>query len=241
MAIRDAKGLIRGRIGEVVFKVVNGKQVMYQVPEDVKQSMLSKKSAKMFGVCSKQTSILMGRLRPWLGGKVDNRQAARLRGACLGILKDNDRRGVVSADLGTANMSDLKGFEFNIDAPFEKYFRGVIQITGEPTNGIQVVIPSFEPSLEINFIKGCEAVDFHLLAIHYDFNDPGIIDAFHRVWSVSQNVEVDQERRFSIDPLTRPGITIIVVQLLFFRNTSKFGKEYLNDKNCFPAQIVYVR
>lgn len=241
MAIRDAQGLIRGKMGDVVFKVVNGKQVVYPIPEKVKQSMLSKKSAKMFGVCSSQTSILMGKLRPWLMNKVDSGQVNRFRGACLRILRNNEKRGVVSPDLDTADMSDLKGFEFNIDSPFLKYFRPEISVFENQDNDLTVKISGYVPAQELEFSKLCENVDVHISVVHHNFSSNETIHVFNENWEVDKYTAFERERQFTFALIPDQGITLVVIQLLFFKNKSKFGKEYLNDKKCFPAQIVYAK
>lgn len=241
MAIRDAQGLIRGKMGDVVFKVVNGKQVVYPVPKKVKQSVLTKKSAKMFGVCSTQTSILMGKLRPWLMNKVDSGQVNRFRGACLRILKNNEKRGVEAADLDTADMSDLKGFEFNIHSPFTKYFQPEISVVENQDNDVNIKILGYVPAQELEFPKLCGHVDVHILVLHHNFSSNKTLHVLDEHWEVKKSADFEKERQFTFPSMIDSGITLVIVQLLFFKNKSKFGKEYLNDKNCFPAQIVYAR
>lgn len=238
MAIRNANGLIRGKMGDIVFKVVNGKQVMYQVPDTVKQSRLTKKCAEMFGVCSKQTSILMRYLRPWFGGKVDSTQAARLRGACLTILRDNEKRGVIPADLSTADMGNLKGFEFNIKTPFEKFFQAPIHIAEESIK-LTIRIPVYSPAQELCFPKLYEKVDVHLIVFHFDFNTSKPMFTFDEHWEIKQRSTFEEAREYTVEARTEPGITLVMMQLAFFRNTSKFGKEYLSAEKCFPSQVVY--
>ena len=240
MAIRDAQGLIRGKMGDIVFKVVNGKQVVYQVPDTVKQSRLTKKCATMFGLCSKQTALLMGKLRPWLKGKVDSKQAARLRGACLAILRNNEKKGLLSADLDTADMSDLKGFEFNIHAPFEKYFLPKIGVT-ETENTMTIKIPSYFPLKEISFPESTENVNAHLIVLHHNAAKNEVSFILDEQWQVRQRGAFEEERKYTVPSITEPGITLVIVQLLFFNIKSRFSKEYLNDKKHFPAQIVYAR
>ena len=241
MATRDAQGLIRGKMGDIIFKVVNGKQVVYPVAERVNQSISSKKSAKMFGVCSTQTSILMRKLRSWLMNKVDSGQSNRFRGACLTILRNNKKRGVVSPDLDTVDMSDLKGFEFNIHSPFTKYFQPEISVVENQNNDVVIKIFGYVPAQELEFPKLCENVDVHISVVHHNFSSNETIYVFNEDWEVNKYTAFERERQFTFALIPGQGITLVVIQLLFFKNKSKFGKEYLNDKKCFPAQIVYAK
>lgn len=241
MATRDALGVFRGKMGNVVYKVVNGKQVVYPAPEKVQQSILSKKSAKMFGVCSTQTSILMGKLRPWLMNKVDSRQANRFRGSCLRILRNNEKKGVVSPDLDSADMSDLKGFEFNIHSPFAKYFQLEISVVENQDNDMNIKISGYVPVQELEFPKLCGHVDVHISVLQHNFYNDKTTHVLNEHWEVKKSADFEKERQFTFPSMIDSGITVVIVQLLFFKNKSKFGKEYLNDKNCFPAQIVYAR
>lgn len=241
MAIVDKDGRFRGKIGELVFRVLDGQYIAQRAADEVRQTVRTKQSATMFGICSKQTGLLMRYLGPWFKGKVDAKQAARLRGVCVKIWKENSKRTTEPIDLNTADMRELKGFEFNLNAPFADYFLPKVEVVGEPQDGISIKIPSYSPKMDIKFPERTFTVDIHLTVFHFDVEHAKQQVFYSEIWTVTSNQENMSELSIAVEPILKPGLILVFMQLMYFNESSKFGKVYLNDKNCFPAQILYAR
>ncbi len=77
MAVQDAKGLYRGAIGNLIFKVVDGKQIVQARALSVKQSEKTKKGSTIFGLCSSQATGIRGKLKSWMNGCYDGKISSR--------------------------------------------------------------------------------------------------------------------------------------------------------------------
>lgn len=239
MAIQDSKGLLRGAVGDLVFRVVNGKQVVQQRVSNPKMSKKALKRAKLFGTCSKQTSIIRGRLKPWLGSNYDSKMIARFQGRCFTILNAKANSENNKGDLYSTDLSALKGFDFNSTSPVSKYLLKELRVEGELETGLRVLVPELETSVDLIFPRICEQLDLHIVALHIPKDQVASFSTYTKEWTLPRNQQIQQERVFLIPPIQTEGITLVIVQLLFSDNKSKFGKVYINDKKLHPMQVVF--
>lgn len=241
MAIQGTDGLYRGIIGNLLFRVVNGKQIVQARTANVNHSAGTKKSSKMFGLCSSQTTEIRGKLKPWMDGMCDRRVSSRFLGHCVRILKSDVNKDLESLNVVEADMTNLKGFEFNSNSPFSSYFGGTIGVFGEPNEGLLIKIPSFISKSVLKYPLHCQNVLLKLVVFHSSLGVESIDVVEQQEWLVEKNQELQEEKSISIAPIPTPGITLVLVQLLYFKNKSKFGRVYINNKNLHPMQVVYAR
>ena len=241
MAIRDVNGLYRGTIGNLLFRVVNGKQIVQARTASVNHSAETKKSSKMFGLCSSQTTEIRGKLKPWMDGYCDTKVSQRFLGACIRGLKSDVNKHLEEPNVVHANMKALEGFEFNSAAPLSKWFQGDIAVLGEPDEGLEVKIASFIPQRELSYPAQCQNVEFKVVVFHSSLGVHSTDVLEQQQWVVEKNKEVEEEKSIRIAPITTQGITLVLVQLLFFKNKSKQGKVYLSDRDVHAMQVVYAR
>ena len=241
MAVQDSKGLIRGAVGNLTFKVVNGRQIIQARSLDMKQTERTKKSSKIFGKCSSQATEIRGKLKPWIFGCCDGNVTARFLGACLRAFKTEDNQHLESPNVIQANMTELAGFEFNISSPLSNYFDGSVLVFGEPEIGLRVKIPSFIPKRSLRYPVQCQNVVFKIIMFHSTLGVESSDVILQKEWVIEKDQDLQGEQIFDIDPISTQGITMILVQLLFFKNKSKVGKVFLNNKKLHPMQVVYAR
>lgn len=241
MAVQDAEGLYRGTIGNLLFRVVDGKQIVQTKGVSITHSEATKKSSKMFGLCSSQTAQIRGKLKPWMDGCCDTKVSYRFLGACMRILKSEVNQHLEEPDVVEANMSDLEGFEFNSNSPLFKYFNGAIAVFGTPSEGLEVKISSFVPKRALRYPTQCQNAVFKVIVFHSSLGVKSEDAIVEKQWVVEKNEVRHEEKSIEIAPNSTPGITLVLVQLLYFKNKSKVGKVYLNDKNLHPMQVVYAR
>lgn len=239
MAIQDSKGFLRGAVGDLVFRVVNGKQVVQQRVSKPKVSKRVLKRAKLFGTCSKQTSIIRGRLKPWLGSNYDSKMISRFQGRCFTILNAKASKENTPKDLYTVDLTALKGFDFNSDSPVSKYLLKEVIVEGELATGLKVLIPQLETTTDLIYPRACEQLDLHIIALHIPTNEASNFSTHTKEWTLPKKMTIQEERAFVIPPIQTEGITLIIVQLLFSDHKSKFGKVYINDKKLHPMQVVF--
>lgn len=239
MAIKDVNGLYRGSIGNLIFKVVQGKQIVQGRATDIKQSARTKESSTLFGLCSSQAAQIRGKLRPYLDAKHDTNMIPRFLGSCFRIVKAQSSFGKL--DLVSADMSDLIGFEFNSSSPFSTYFYSKISISRNPIEGLEVSVPSFIAEKELCYPTQCQYAELRIILFHSSLkmNTRSVI--LHKEYHIAKSKVPQEAFTFNFEPIEDPGITLVISQLLFYKNKSKFGKVYLNDKNLHPMQVIYAK
>lgn len=239
MAIIDSKGTIRGVVGNMVFRVMYGKQVMQQRGIRKVVSKRTLENAHLFGICSKQTALIRSKLKPWLGVNYDSKMAVRLQGECYRVLKLKENKKRNQQDLFTADLSALSGFEFNVNSAFSEYFMSEITVLGTPQQGLKVHLDRVETLYDLRYPQGCENVDLHLIMLHIPKDNLPGSTVESRQWTLAKRDPIQVERSFELAPILTEGITLVIAQLLFFNSRSQFGKVYINGKELHPMKIVY--
>lgn len=118
MATQDNKGYLRGKVGPVVYRSSEGVRIVQSVPREFAQSITTKLNGHEFGMASNLASI-MRQVFASTVDCVDSKIMYRLTGAVRNCLHQTER-AIGERDLHDANLEAFKGFELNVNAPFEK-------------------------------------------------------------------------------------------------------------------------
>lgn len=153
MAIRDGN-FLRGIVGPVVCRVLNGKQEVKSRPRKVKQTVASTKSANTFG----KASSLGGQIRESLvdllnrlqDREMHNRLTKQLN-LCLVSCRDPKTRKFSFDQDSFHQLADL---DFNIKSPLKTSLFTKPEITVS-AGQLHVVFPSLKNGVSLNFPKGC--------------------------------------------------------------------------------------
>jgi hypothetical protein len=131
--------LISGAIGPVVFRIVNGKQIISSRPPKgkVKLSDSTKKANKTFGKASKIGAQLRRTVKLELKNKCDVNSSSRLSGELFSILHECTNKDTLEFDWQRNSFKSLNGFEFNfnykvktqiINMPVAELINGVLKV-----------------------------------------------------------------------------------------------------------------
>jgi hypothetical protein len=118
MAIQDNKGYLRGKVGPVVYRSSDGVRIVQSVPRKFEQALVTQLNGHEFGLASNLASIMRQVLASTVDC-VDGKIMYRLTGTVRNCLHQTDK-AIGDRDLHDANLEAFKGFELNINAPFEK-------------------------------------------------------------------------------------------------------------------------
>ena len=89
MARIDKNKFLSGAIGDLVFRNLDGKQVVQSKPDGVKQSRLTKLSGNEFRNCSKWAKMLRYNLNDFLAQQTDGYMYRRFTGQLYKALQSN--------------------------------------------------------------------------------------------------------------------------------------------------------
>ena len=151
MSRLSKKNIISGRIGNLVFREFNGKQIVQSRPEEVKQTKATQLSSSEFTQCSRWAKGLRLFLIPFLVGLTDSYMYKRFTGQLYSALQSNTDLPKGQRNPCNADMSALAGFEFNIHSPFVAYFFPALTATLDAQRRLTVTIPELEPKTEMVF------------------------------------------------------------------------------------------
>lgn len=129
MATQDNKGYLRGKVGPVVYRSSEGVRIVQSVPRKFEQSLVNQLNGHEFGMASNLASI-MRQIFASTVDCVDSKIMYRLTGTVRNCLHQTEKP-IGDRDLHDANLEALKGFELNVNAPFEKTLKKypVLEVT----------------------------------------------------------------------------------------------------------------
>lgn len=238
MARVGKKGILSGLVGNLVFRNLEGKQVVQSSAEGIRQSEATKNSASEFRQCSRWTKHLRMALKLFLMGHTDSFMYRRFNGAFYNALQQNTSMLKGQRTPLNAALSQLAGFDFNSHSPFKDSFLPEILTSLENQNSIKVIVPALEPKTQILFPQktySCELL-VYVTATNFDYNTP-VVDAFFTL-----PLELSQpfhDEFVWVSPTLPQGHFAMVTAKLLFYSSSKFTeKHYINNKEFNPSMIV---
>ncbi|WP_028296703.1 hypothetical protein [Olivibacter sitiensis] len=152
MAIVDSQGFVRGKLNdEVIYRKLNGKNVLQYKPAEVKRSFKAKLAAHEFGIASN-----VGKAIRMLAAKPKELRDANMHARLNTLLTKSLRR--VNRDIGERDIrdidpADLIGFQFNMDAPFEKTLNFPLRCHVSEEGIIHFTLPRLADDARIAFLK----------------------------------------------------------------------------------------
>lgn len=216
-------------IGNLVFRNLNGRQVVQSHPDKIKQNEATKTSATEFGQSSTWAKQLRLGLEPFLVHLSDTtmyqRFTARLYAALLAntTLPKNGRTPL------NANMTSMEGFEFNHHAPFATHFLPTISATMDAQRRVTVTVPALQPLVDVLYPEGCSQAEMlvYLYATNLMPNAP-ISDGYFTVALPKQPVTLTQTVWTSPE-LPEGHFVMVCAKLLYYETNPFTGRTYLNS------------
>ncbi len=238
MAKLGKKGLLSGLVGNLVFRNLDGVQIVQSQPDGVRQTRATKESSSEFSRCSQWAKQLRMGMRSFLMDQTDNYMYRRFTGAFYTALQQNTTMLKGERTPLNADMSGLVGFDFNQHSPFANSFLPKIEVTVENGTCIKIVVPSFEPKSEIVFPKRqylCELM-VYVYTTSFTFNEP-LHDAFFVLPIVASN-EVQPETIWITPALPEGRMVLVTAKMLFYSSTKFTDKIYSNSASFNPCGVV---
>jgi len=118
MAINDKKGHVHGKIGPLVYRSSKGQQIVQSLPRQFKQTTATQLTSHEFGLAS-TISAAMRLVIGMIIDQSDSSMAHRFTSLIRNSLHHAEKP-IGERDLHDANLTDFRGFQFNLDAPFER-------------------------------------------------------------------------------------------------------------------------
>ncbi len=242
MARIDKDGVLRGKIGDLIYRNYRGKQIVQRVADEHKISEKVKKNNTEFGYASGKESTLrkfyIETLRLINDGNLHNRHRKILYELLIHNLdkKEFDRKII------DGNPKQYIGLNFNINSAWEDYMPYFIPIN-ETENGFKIEIPAlfskllFKPvkALKIDHLK----LSFNVLSIDPDLNqNPAAILFNQREITIYPEQKIEAIT-WEISNLPPNRFIIVIGKIEYFEMNSVYGLRSLNTKELCPACVLF--
>ncbi len=238
MARINDKRQFRGAIGNVVFKTLDGKEIVQSRPSRLKQTAGTKISSSEFQQCSTWSRLLREGLDPFLLGRTDSYMYRRFTGAFYNALQTNEELPKGARTPLNADMTDLAGFEFNAHSPFEYYFTPPISAELDEQRQVTISLPAFNPQADMHFAEHTHKAELLLYVYATNLQTNAALTEDYTVINLDQNTALLSGINWTSCPMPE-GCFILVCAKLMYYNVNKFSaKDYVNSSQLSPAVIV---
>ncbi len=238
MAHLNKNNFIVGRIGNLVYKEFNGKQIIQSRPEEVKQTKNTKRSSSEFIRCSKWAKRLRISLIPFLLGLTDSFMYKRFTGQMYLALLSNKNSIKEERTPFNADMSALNGFDFNSHSPFKAYFLPEISCEVNALNQVKVMLPAMNAKTDLVYASSCYQAELIVCVLAANFVLGSALVEHHFIVPLDSSDPIQAETNWTSPALPENYFVMVSAKLLFFNNNVYSGKNYVNTKGLNPAMVV---
>lgn len=239
MASRDNNGKIRGKIDNIVYRGYKDKQIMQIAPSRVKQTLATKLSALEFGLAAARAKAMRNVFHN-VYEAYDGNMVRRLTATVAACIRTSDKEPG-ERDLHDADLSPLKGFVFNTDAPFEKLVAVGPKLEVAPNGTIRFQLPPFIPNEDVvyppNLLRPQGTFGIYVVAFNFVEGLVQIID-----YTGFDFVETEAKPR-SIDwtcekSLPKGYIVMVLGCLRYFSLNWLNQRVQTPDKDYYPTIVL---
>jgi len=239
MASRDKNGKIRGKIDNIVYRGYKDKQIMQIAPKRVKQTLSSKLSALEFGLAARQAKFIRSVFHN-VYEECDGNMVRRLTATVAACIRTAETE-IGERDLHDADLSQLKGFSFNEDAPFEKLVAVSPRLDVAGNGAIRFQLGPFVPGDDIvyppNFYRPNGTFGIFVVAFNFREGNVQIVD--YAGFDVGESDHSPTEIDWQCNKLLLEGDIVLVVLCLRYFSSNWLGQRtQTTNKDFYPSIIL---
>lgn len=242
MARIDKDGLIRGKIGDFVYRNYRGKQIVQRVADETKTSEKVKKNNNEFGYASSKESAIRNFFIHQLDLINDGNLHNRHRKVLYELLIHNHAKDANERKLLDGNPKQYIGLNFNVNSKWEDFMPYYLPVN-EESNKLTITIPelytkSFQQKVKDKPFDHLK-LSLILCSIDPDLEqNPNAIIYNQREITLYQNQKVE-ETKWEITNLPPNRFILLVGKIEYFEMNSIFGLKSLKTKDLCPACVLY--
>jgi hypothetical protein len=222
-----------GKIGHLIGRVLNGKQVLQSIGKKPNQTEGTKKSATLFGT----NSSIAFWIRRILCNNSDRDSSVtyRLNSALYAIIRQCHDKTTSNFTFTKDSFDGLRGFEFNLNSPLVNYLWIKPQLKIVDKHLI-VTVPEIQVPRRLKFPVSAVSCAPILDVLLYIPAEGALWEASYELEEISNIKGTVSSQEFSID--FPPGCIGLVGMSLFYYSKEHNLKKMMNNKTFSPAGIV---
>ena len=239
MAISNKGGKLSGKIGDLVYRQVNGQTVVQSRPVKgmVKQAVASKNSAIDFSLASNRARILRFMLYPMIQALSDVKMINRLNAAVAAALRSATALAPGYRDLGDGDFQSLKGFEFNLHSPFARLFLPTLSVSQTAAGGITIGFAAFNVAEQLRFPEPATGLTLKILLAALDLTNNQYRYCASAALAINQQQLVVPATQWNFLADLPPACIYVACAALEYTLESLDGKMKLNRPDLNPVML----
>jgi hypothetical protein len=217
---------LSGKVGDLVYYLRNGKQMVRRMPRFDKDRFKNnphfsrwRANCAQFGKAGKAGKLLRASLSDQLRSFKDNTMITRLSGEMLKVIKSDDVNEPGLRRIADGNLQLLEGFNFNSQMSLMSTLRTTIGIRWDRRGGTATIIPEpFIPAKQVRQPRG---------ATHFTLSGIGVLPDFDKerctvAIKTSDHLSCNTKRTLDIELMvetTRETVLslLLLLRISFFR------------------------
>ena len=239
MAKVDPKGNLRGTIGPISTRVLDGKNIVQQKSVSQKQSANTKKTAKVFGYASHYSKLIRLALCDIIGKNHDRELFRRFTSTTYKLLQNNAETPLEERTFFNTDMQGLIGFDLNSHSPFLDFCTLPIRVETKDPNTLALILDSFLAEDYFVFPENTTEVqlDFTVVPVLLPSMGPTESTTFSLHFT---KTEIMDSQVWETPLALPPYFTIVIAEVNYFQKVNNHKKKSVNNPLFHPAAIVYV-
>lgn len=238
MARLGNKKIFSGIVGNVVFRNLDGQQIVQSRPTHVKQSTATVKSANEFGNCSQWAKQLRIGITPLLVGMTDGYMYQRFTAILYNTLKKNSLLPKGERSPLNSPMEGMQGFEFNSHSLFSTYFKPTITAQLTTDKKVRITIAAFDPKTALQFPASCSTAEIVLYVYATNFKNGTTPFTSHTLLAIDKRTPWPTATVWETQPLPENYFVLAAAKLLYYTPNPLTQRNYLNSKSLSPAIVI---
>ncbi|MBW2962923.1 hypothetical protein [Mesonia aestuariivivens] len=243
MAHLNEKNQIVGGLGNLIFRVVNGKIVVQTRPDysQVKQTQSTQKAASDFGKASQVAKKISYGCQQIIQGYHSPEMATRLRSKVLQAMRTHASLPLGRKDLWSGTPELLEGFEFNKHSPYKDNSElWTLNWELDSQRRIHFKQKAFTPKNHLYWLPRAESLQICYWICAFQKKDYKPCQQQLLTLTVSPDfVEVPMQN-FESEVFPEGCLIIICVSMFYYRSDAIIGGNLLNHKKFHPARILKI-
>ena len=239
MARLDKNRLFNGTLGELVFRNLNGQQIVQTKAYKPKQTSATKVSGSEFRQCSSWTKYLRIGLQSFLVNLSDSYMFRRFTGAFYDALQTNTNLPKGQRTPLNSNLHTLAGFEFNTHALFVEYCKAPIEVALNVTQEITITVPAFIPNTHLLWPDRTHQVELVLYVYATNFDNQTVDVTHFTVLPITKSSTPTTETIWTCPSLPSGYFILVCAKLMYYTPNVITTRNYLNSKSLNPSSIVF--
>lgn len=239
MAKIDPNGNIKGLIGPLSARVVNGACILQMKAKNPKQTKRTKQTAKDFGYASKNCKTIRLAICETIYKNHDKNLFLRFTTLGKKLLALNSEFEAGNRTFFNTDMQGLVGFELNTHSPYTQYCTLPLQIQTIDKHKVVLTIDSFSAKNHFCFPEYSSQVQIDFTLISTSLKETGGTNtkSFSLHFTAHDLIPAQQ---WETEITLEDSFTVMIAEVWYFRKQNEHKKVCINHKEFHPSAIIYV-